>query len=1068
MKIRPPRRPLPALLALVLVGALGLTGWVTPSAQAAMDPDDVPGTVATEGNLVGWGSNDFHQLVPVAAPAGAQRYTAVSAGWSHSLALTDDGRIVAVGSNHNGETEVPPLPAGATRWTTIAAGNSNSLALTDDGQIVGFGLDGSGRSTIPPLPDGATRWTDIAVGGGHSLALTDDGRVVAFGENTYGQTDVPSLSAGTRYTDIAGGFAHSVAMTDAGDLVAFGNDVYQQTTVPAPSTGTYTAITSGTFHNLALRSDGEITAFGRSREGQTSVPSHNRPFTAVAAGGDHSLALTDDGQVVGFGANNRGQVTAPNPPAGAVYTAISAGYEHSLALTDDGRIVGFGDSSYGQTRFPELPASGPATYTAIAAHGSGSLVLTDDGEATGLGYTHLGLALDVPNPPAGTTYTAIAAGESHSLALTSDGRIIAFGNNYSGQTNVPTPPAGTTYTALAAGSSHSLALTSDGQIVAFGENRDGQTDVPTPAAGATYTAIAAGWSHSLALTDDGQIVAFGNNSNGQTDVPVLPANTLFTAIAAGGQHSLALTAPRKIQTGGAPTISGVSTVGRELTATHHAMTGATVTYQWNVDGAPIPGASGTTLFLTPDLVGKVITVTGTSMLARHTVLVLTSEATARVAPGVQDGTAPHISGTPVVDGTLTVTPGKAPAGSTTTHQWHADGAPIPGASGTTLFLTPDLAGKVITVTSTTVQAGHKDLVLTSEATTAVTEASFTSVGVDVTGTARAGQQLTATAESTPAATRTEFTWERGSTVVGTGATYVLTRADEGHALTVTATLTRDGYRASTVSTTTPTVAVAEAPSLDLRSTGTKVRQGEPVGLSWTSARADRLTGSWTSSRLAGNGRATIIPALGRTTYVVTATNASGTTTATVTVDVALPAKKLKVTTKAKTPGGKNFAVKVSGLAPAERFTLRHGKTRISGTATATGTAKVRLTAPDRGTAKRTTIKVTGSLADRVGTTRIRVLPNKLALRAVYATVRASDPQVVTVSRLGKDERVTVTYRGTKVATGRADARGTFSARFKVGTTWGTDTVKATAQASKRTAKTTFAVGRRCTDTRSCR
>ncbi len=111
--------------------------------------------------------------------------------------------------------------------------------------------------------------------------------------------------------------------------------------------------------------------------------------------------------------------------------------------------------------------------------------------------------------------TAIAAGAMHTLALRKDGTVIAWGNNYYGQTNIP---AGlSNVIAIAAGNNHCLALKSDGTLVAWGDYGYGQGGVP--AGVSNVIAIASGPYHNLALKADGTVTGWGSNIYGQTDVP---------------------------------------------------------------------------------------------------------------------------------------------------------------------------------------------------------------------------------------------------------------------------------------------------------------------------------------------------------------------------------------------------------------------------------------------------------------------------------------------------------------------------------------------------------------------
>ena len=121
--------------------------------------------------------------------------------------------------------------------------------------------------------------------------------------------------------------------------------------------------------------------------------------------------------------------------------------------------------------------------------------------------------------------------------LKSDGTVIAWGLNYSGQTDVPVGLTGVV--AIAAGWTHSLALKSDGTVVAWGGDSFGQSAVPSGLTG--VTAIATRWNHNLALKSDGTVVAWGMNNTAQATVPA--GLTGVTAISAGTNHSLALQNP---------------------------------------------------------------------------------------------------------------------------------------------------------------------------------------------------------------------------------------------------------------------------------------------------------------------------------------------------------------------------------------------------------------------------------------------------------------------------------------------------------------------------------------------
>jgi alpha-tubulin suppressor-like RCC1 family protein len=468
----------------------------------------------SDGSIVGWGRNFEGQAAP---PAG-NNYISIAAGWGHSLALKSDGTIVGWGNNEYGQA----TPPAGNNYVAIAAGTYHSLALKSDGTIVGWGAGKPGQTDWPnygqAAPPAGNNYVSIAAGGYHSLALKSDGSIVGWGESGYGQATPPAGN----YVAIAAGYYHSIALKSDGSIVGFGYNASGQATPPAGNN--YIAITAGEQHNLALKSDGTIVGWGNNDYGQAIPPTGNN-FVAIAAGETHSIALRSDGTIVGWGNNYYVQAA---PPAANNFIAITGG-RHSLALKSDGSVVGWGENFNGQA----TPPAGN-DYVAIAAGYYYSLALKSDGSIVGWGGNDYGQA----TPPAGN-YVAIAAGQYHSLSLKSDGSIVGWGRNNRGQA---TPPAGNNYVAIAAGGYHSLALKSDGSIVGWGDNGYGQA---TPPAGNNFIAIAAGYYHSLALKSDGSIVAWGAGKPGQTGWPhygqaTPPAGNNYVAIAAGGFHSLAL------------------------------------------------------------------------------------------------------------------------------------------------------------------------------------------------------------------------------------------------------------------------------------------------------------------------------------------------------------------------------------------------------------------------------------------------------------------------------------------------------------------------------------------------
>ncbi len=343
---------------------------------------------ATHAGLVVVGGGDGgHGRVDMTGVLTGKRIVTVAAGANHFLALSADGQIFARGASTRGQlgngvsgdgqgmVATKPGPELAGRpFTAISAGFDTSYALTTDGQVFAWGLNhfgqlGNGHHDLTSYPqavitNGALagrKVTAISAGMLHCLALTTDGQVLAWGLNEFGQlgdgttnnssvpvaVDVGGALAGKTVTAIAAGASGSLALTAAGEIFGWG---YNQSG----------ALGDGT--NLACRSPVAVDLSG--------VPSGAK-VTSVAAGGDFNLALMSDGRVLAWGGNDFGQLgdgtteTRLKPVAvdfsgalaGRPLVAIAAGAGHSLARTADGLMFAWGYNQFEQLNVPGVNVS---------------------------------------------------------------------------------------------------------------------------------------------------------------------------------------------------------------------------------------------------------------------------------------------------------------------------------------------------------------------------------------------------------------------------------------------------------------------------------------------------------------------------------------------------------------------------------------------------------------------------------------------------------------------------------------------------------------------------------------
>ena len=378
---------------------------------------------------LGDGTTDEH-LTAVAVSGLSSGVAAIAVGESHTCGLSDAGGVTCWGRNGVGElgdgstithSTTPVSVSGLSSGVAaISAGGSHTCALTMGGAVKCWGYnvygelgDGTTDSSSTPVAVVGLSGGVVAISNGtlHTCALTSAGGVLCWGLNNAGQlgdgttterhapVGVSGLSSGVRA--IAAGGGHTCALMESGVVKCWGMNGDGQlgdgTTGPSSIpvnvlglSGGVEAIAAGTFHSCVLISGGAAQCWGFNVGGQlgdgTTLP-RSGPVSvlglsdavAISVGYLHSCALTSSGDPVCWGYNASGQLgdgtkTERHAPVEVV------GFRSKLSINDVAVIEG--NSGTTPATFT-ITLSGPSAQTVTVAWATQGIEAFADGDYLG-------------------------------------------------------------------------------------------------------------------------------------------------------------------------------------------------------------------------------------------------------------------------------------------------------------------------------------------------------------------------------------------------------------------------------------------------------------------------------------------------------------------------------------------------------------------------------------------------------------------------------------------------------------------------------------------------------------
>lgn len=325
--------------------------------------------IKSDGTLWTWGNNNFSQLgdgtaiqrlIPIQVGT-ETRWLSVTTGGLAVVALKNDGTLWTWGSNIEGSLglgdpninskNIPTQVGSDNKWTSISAGLGHVVALKSDGTLWAWGLndrgqlgDGTANNSFSPIQIGTDdNWITISAGTLFTLALKSDGTLWAWGWNNDSQLgDGTSISKNiptqvgidNKWVTISAGQYHSAALKSDGTLWEWGS--YVNIPIQIGTDTKWISVSSGSGHKTALKSDGTLWTWGDNYAGQlgdgtfqsksnpTQVLGINSANTLAKGSSEISCFLSVDRRSACLtGRNDYGQLGNLNTINNSIFSCIS-------------------------------------------------------------------------------------------------------------------------------------------------------------------------------------------------------------------------------------------------------------------------------------------------------------------------------------------------------------------------------------------------------------------------------------------------------------------------------------------------------------------------------------------------------------------------------------------------------------------------------------------------------------------------------------------------------------------------------------------------------------------------
>ena len=288
----------------------------------------------------------------------------ISAGENHACAVNYDGTLWCWGNNEKGQlgndnagttSSIPVQVQGDLDGKIVkqvSAGGSHTCAVTESEELYCWGLNGNGQVGVgneenthyTPIPLNLTEVHHVSAGGDHTCALVELGTLYCWGNNGNGQLGCGDDCSEQTYNSpqivnylsqvqqVAAGQAHTCAINESGVLFCWGNNQAKQAGQSSPEDEYNTPylvgdlgndnasqVSAGDKHTCAISNTNKLFCWGSNEYKQlgcdvatnihtpTQVTQFNSDSEIVSCGTDHTCGVKS-GNIFCWGNNDLGQL----------------------------------------------------------------------------------------------------------------------------------------------------------------------------------------------------------------------------------------------------------------------------------------------------------------------------------------------------------------------------------------------------------------------------------------------------------------------------------------------------------------------------------------------------------------------------------------------------------------------------------------------------------------------------------------------------------------------------------------------------------------------------------------